>query len=141
MEFPRVVVEFFQNCSIEEVVKIAALSITWSHTAGSTAKGRWSRVCQFRSQPRRTQPMGHAVRRWNSQPVKISEKLVRLLCFYPPSSSLLQIQMRRMCRRGIFKNWSGGKTNVPVCPVGGPSKVQQLFGMMGGSSKVADTFV
>lgn len=46
-----------------------------------------------------------------------------------------------MCRRGIFKNWSGGKINVPVCPVGGPTKVQQLFGMMGGSSKVADTFV
>ena len=39
-EFPRVVVACFRNCSSQEVVKIAALSITWSHTAGSTAKGR-----------------------------------------------------------------------------------------------------
>ena len=28
-----------------------------------------------------------------------------------------------MCQRGIFKTWSsGGKTKVPVCPVGGPTK-------------------
>eukprot|EP00434_Breviolum_minutum_P011978 symbB.v1.2.010562.t1/scaffold691.1/size191848/3 len=38
-----------------------------------------------------------------------------------------RLNCQRMCRRGIFKNWSGGKINVPVCPVGGPTKAIQSY--------------
>mmetsp|Transcript_53409 Transcript_53409/g.124346 ORF Transcript_53409/g.124346 Transcript_53409/m.124346 type:complete len:180 (-) Transcript_53409:4-543(-) len=33
----------------------------------------------------------------------------------------------RMCRRGVSKEWSGGKMDVPVCPVGGPNKAIEAF--------------
>ncbi|CAJ1446079.1 unnamed protein product [Effrenium voratum] len=31
-----------------------------------------------------------------------------------------------MCRRGLFKTWSGGKENVPKCPVGAPNQAPLL---------------
>mmetsp|Transcript_3634 Transcript_3634/g.7587 ORF Transcript_3634/g.7587 Transcript_3634/m.7587 type:complete len:206 (-) Transcript_3634:3-620(-) len=33
----------------------------------------------------------------------------------------------RMCRRGIFKGFAGGKQDVPVCPVGEPNQAIQTF--------------
>ncbi|CAE7492909.1 unnamed protein product [Symbiodinium natans] len=43
----------------------------------------------------------------------------------------------RMCRRGIFRTWSGGKTDVPVCPVGEPNQAIQSFDL----AKMKDKFL
>ncbi|CAK9101009.1 unnamed protein product [Durusdinium trenchii] len=37
------------------------------------------------------------------------------------------LNCQKMCRRGMFKAFSGGKRNVPVCPSSGPVKALEAY--------------